>query len=66
MSKITGYLISVFQPFVNPTVIPQEATVNGQGNAGKTSTLQSKCHMKILFIKIWRSLKTHIFAAYSK
>jgi len=66
MCKITRHLISEFQPSVNPTVIPQEATVNGQGNAGKTNTLRINCHMKILFNKTQRSLTTHIFAAYSK
>jgi hypothetical protein len=40
--------------------------VNGQGNAGKANTLKIYCHMKILFIKGQKSLKTHIFATYSK
>ena len=40
MYEIIGHLISEFQPSVNPTVIPQEATVNGQGSAGNTNTLK--------------------------
>jgi hypothetical protein len=66
MCNIIGHLLSEFQPSVNPTVIPQEATVNGQENAGKTNKHQIKCHLNILFVKTQRSLKTHLFGAYSK
>jgi hypothetical protein len=64
MCNIIGHLLYEFQPSVNPIVIPQEATVNGQENAGKTSDQMPPEYFTL--IKTQESLKTQLFAAYSK